>query len=354
MIADKIKVLITDDSLLFRNVLKNELSKDMNIEVVGMAVDPIDAMAKIKALNPDIITLDIEMPKMDGLTFIKKLMAESPRKVVLVSSMNISVFDALQSGAVDFVKKPDMSSSNDLQSFIRELKTKIKIASIAKLVTYKSPKKEGLKGETVKTDTSKIQLANLIKSSTRKVIAIGASTGGTEATLKILKELPKDVPGILVTQHMPPGFTKMYADRLNKVCSMEVREAANGERLQNGLALIAPGDRHMRLMKDEKGYYVTCREGEKVSGHCPSVDVLFNSVAETAGKNAVGIILTGMGRDGAQGLMNMKKAGAYTIGQDEKSSVVYGMPMVAYNIGAVAVQASIENIADILIRHLNR
>jgi two-component system chemotaxis response regulator CheB len=357
MIAEKIKVLITDDSLLFRNVLKNELSKDSSIEVVGMAVDPIDAMEKIKTLNPDIITMDIEMPKMDGLTFIKKLMAEHPVKVVLVSSMNISVFDALQSGAVDFVKKPAMSSDNDLDIFIRELKTKIKIASIAKLVTYKNTKKEPVVEtvETVETAGSTVaRLSGLIKSSAKRVIAIGASTGGTEATLKILKELPEDTPGIVVTQHMPPGFTKMYADRLNKICIMEVREAVNGDRVETGVVLIAPGDMQMKLMKDGKGYYVSCKPGEKVSGHCPSVDVLFNSVAEAAGKNSTGIILTGMGKDGAQGLMNMKKAGAYTIGQDEKSSVVYGMPMVAYNIGAVAVQASIENIADILIRHLNK
>jgi len=350
MIAKKIKVLITDDSLLFRNVLKNQLSKDSGIEVVGMAVDPIDAMEKIKVLNPDIITLDIEMPKMDGLTFIKKLMAEHPVKVVLVSSMNISVFDALQSGAVDFVKKPTMSSGNEVDIFIRELITKIKIASIAKLVTYKNTKKEAQVG----TVGSTARLSQLIKSSAKQVIAIGASTGGTEATLKVLKELPKDTPGIVVTQHMPPGFTKMYADRLDKICIMEVREAANGDRVETGVVLIAPGDNQMKLMKDDKGYYVSCKPGEKVSGHCPSVDVLFNSVAEAAGKNSVGIILTGMGKDGAQGLMNMKKAGAYTIGQDEKSSVVYGMPMVAYNIGAVAVQASIENIAEILIRHLNK
>lgn len=347
MIADKIKVLITDDSLLFRNVLKKELSNDSSIEIVGMAVDPMDAMEKVKVLNPDIITLDIEMPKMDGLTFIKKLMAEQPTKVVLVSSMNISVFDALQSGAVDFVKKPDMASGNDLHSFISELKTKIKIASIAKLVTYKNIKKE-VSGNSV------AGLAGIIKSSLRRVIAIGASTGGTEATLKILRELPVDFPGIVVTQHMPAGFTKMYADRLNKICSMEVKEASNGDRLERGVVLIAPGDKHMKLMKDEKGYYVSCKTGDKVSGHCPSVDMLFNSVAEIAGKNSVGIILTGMGKDGAQGLLNMKKAGAYTIGQDEKSSVVYGMPMVAYNIGAVAEQASIENIADILIRYLNK
>ncbi len=347
MIKNKIRVLITDDSILFRNVLKNELSKDQSIEIVGMAADPIEAMEKIKLLNPDILTLDIEMPKMDGLTFIKKLMSERPMKVVLVSSMNISVFDALQSGAVDFVRKPDMSSNNDLQSFIQELKTKIKIASIAKLVNY-----QGLtKAKDIKEEPKKIILT--AKLETSKIIAIGASTGGTEAILKILKELPATAPPILITQHMPPGFTKMYAERLNRICSMEVREAADGDRVKKGLALVAPGDKHMRLRKDEEGYYVECKKGEKVSGHCPSVDVLFDSVAEIAGKKAVGIILTGMGKDGASGLMNMKKAGAFTIGQDEKTSVVYGMPMVAYNIGAVQVQAPIDAISSILFKYLN-
>ena len=367
MITEKIRVLITDDSLLFRNVLKNELNSDRNIEVIGTAVDPIDAMEKIKSLNPDIITLDVEMPKMDGLTFIKKLMIEHPMKVVLVSSMNINVFDALQSGAVDFVKKPDMSADNELQLFFRELKTKIKIASIAKLVTFKKvkiqevPIEDVVKTEEPKQEIKEVkevkeikEIKGILKPITRKIIAIGASTGGTEATLKILKEIPKDFPGILVTQHMPAGFTKMYADRLNKICTIEVREAADGDRIENGLALIAPGDMHMRLKKDTKGYYVSCKTGDKVSGHCPSVDVLFSSVAETAGKNSVGIILTGMGKDGAQGLMNMKKSGAYTIGQDEKSSVVYGMPMVAFNIGAVDIQASIENIANLLIKQLNK
>lgn len=340
MIINKIKVLITDDSLLFRNVLKKELSEDPHIEVVGMAVDPVDALEKIKTLKPDILTLDVEMPKMSGLVFLKKLMEENPLKVVLVSSMNISVFDALHAGAVDFVKKPDMSSKNDLPMFFREIRTKIKVASIAKLVPFTSAKISGTK--------------KLEKISTSKVIAIGASTGGTEATLTILKSLPADMPGILVTQHMPAGFTKMYADRLNKICDLEVREAIDGDRVEKGLVLIAPGDKQMKLAKDERGYYVSCKIGEKVSGHCPSVDVLFNSVAENAGKNSVGIILTGMGKDGAQGLLNMKKTGAFTVGQDEKSSVVYGMPMVAFNIGAVMVQADVEDIAEILIKHLNK
>lgn len=345
MKRDKIKVLIIDDSLLFRGILRKQLGEDEGIEVIGSATDPIDALNKIEKLNPDILTLDVEMPKMNGLVFLKKIMAENPVKVVLVSSMNISVFDALHTGAVDFVKKPDMSSENDVANFFRELKTKIKVASVAKIKTTHAAKK---------IDLSSIANSKINISSAKKVIAIGASTGGTEATLEILRDLPKETPGILVTQHMPAGFTKMYADRLNKICNMEVREAKNGDRVEAGLVLIAPGDNQMKVLKDERGYFVSCRPGEKVSGHCPSVDVLFNSVAEAAGKNAVGIILTGMGKDGAAGLLNMKKSGSYTIGQDKESSVVYGMPMVAFNIGAVMVQATIEDIADILIKYLNK
>ncbi len=340
----KIKVLITDDSLLFRNILKQELSKDSLIEIVGMAVDPIDAQEKIDQLKPDIVTLDVEMPKMNGITFLKKLMKESPIKVVLVSSLNISVFDALDAGAVDFVKKPDMGIQNELNSFFLELRSKIKIAHIARLRTNIPINIEKLPISSIKLETL----------STQKIIAIGASTGGTEATLEILKKLPKEVPGILVTQHMPPGFTKMYADRLNRICQMEVREAVNGDRLTNGLALIAPGDKQMRLAKDAKGYFVRCLEGEKVSGHCPSVDVLFESVAKAAGKNSIGIILTGMGKDGANGLLNMRKEGAYTIGQDQGSCVVYGMPKVAFEIGAVQIQSPIADIADVLIKQLNK
>lgn len=354
MSKNKISVLITDDSYLFRNVLKNELNKDPHIEVIDTAVDPIDAMEKIRILNPDIITLDIEMPKMDGLTFLKKLMVEHPMKVVLVSSMNISVFEALKLGAVDFVSKPNMSSDNDLQTFIKELKTKIKVASIAKLVSFKGSIQKKSKDEVLNKTIENISKKNKpIKVSTDTIVAIGASTGGTEATLKVIKELPKNFPPLLIAQHMPAGFTKMYADRLNRICNIEVREAVHGDRVKPGLALVAPGEKQMELKKDNQGYYVDCTSIEKVSGHCPSVDVLFNSVADLAGNNSVGIILTGMGKDGAAGLLNMKKAGSYTIGQDEKTSVVYGMPMVAYNIGAVMVQAPIEEIFEILTKHLN-
>lgn len=345
----KIKVLITDDSLLFRNVLKQELSKDSLIEIVGMAIDPIDAEEKINKLKPDIVTLDVEMPKMNGITFLKKLMKENPTKVVLVSSLNISVFDALDAGAVDFVKKPDMTAQNELNTFFLELRSKIKIAHIARLKS-----RIPVSTETSVEKPSIISTIKLEPASTQRVIAIGASTGGTEATLEILKNLPKETPGILVTQHMPPGFTKMYADRLNKICQMEVREAVNGDRLTTGLALIAPGDKQMRLAKDAKGYFVRCLEGEKVSGHCPSVDVLFESVSKAAGANAIGIILTGMGRDGASGLLLMKNAGAYTIGQDQASCVVYGMPKVAYEIGAVQIQSPISDISNVLIKQLNK
>ncbi|HOG62156.1 MAG TPA: CheB methylesterase domain-containing protein [Sedimentibacter sp.] len=185
-----------------------------------------------------------------------------------------------------------------------------------------------------------------------KIIVIGASTGGTEAIIKILKELPEDFPPILIAQHMPIGFTKMYADRLNKICKMEVREALDGDRIKQGVVLIAPGDKHMVLKKDDKGYYVSCKKGDKINGYCPSIDLLFNSAAKIAGNKSVGIILTGMGKDGAEGLLNMKKAGAYTIGQDESTSAVYGMPMAAFNIGAVTVQAKLEDIFEILTKHL--
>lgn len=366
MSLQKIKVLIIDDSLLFRNVLKQELSKDPRIDIVGMAVDPIDAEDKIKDLNPDIITLDVEMPRMNGITFLKKLMKENPLKVVLVSSLNISVFDALDAGAVDFVKKPDMSSKNELANFYYELIGKIKIAHIAKLrirtsetfSTATSPSSStpvaSASSQTTVVKTPILPKLNLGLTSTQQIIAIGASTGGTEATLEILKSLPKDVPGILITQHMPPGFTKMYADRLNKLCQMEVREAVNGDRLTTGLALVAPGDKQMRLAKDAKGYFVRCLGEEKVSGHCPSVDVLFESVSKTAGANAIGVILTGMGKDGADGLLKMRTEGAFTIGQDQASCVVYGMPKVAYEVGGVQIQSPVSEIANILIKQLNK
>jgi len=333
----RIKVLVIDDSLLFREMVAQGLGKDSGIEVVGTAADPFMARDKILDLEPDVLTLDVEMPRMDGIQFLKKLMPQYPLPVVMVSSVSEHVFDALNAGAVDFVTKPEVNGQRNLDSFINELIIKIKIASMAKVGHLKK-------------DYAAIQQAGTIGSpSNNRIIAIGASTGGTEAIYKIIHALPRDMPGIVVVQHMPPVFTAMYAQRLNNSCQMEVKEAQNGDVITPGKVLIAPGgDYHMRINRKGNSYIVECISGEKINGHCPSVDVLFNSVAEKAGANGIGVILTGMGYDGAKGLLNMKKAGAMTIGQDEQSSIVYGMPKVAYDIGAVRKQAPLGNIPQLL------
>ncbi len=341
---EKIRVLIVDDSLLFRKVLIDNLSQNPNIEVIGYAVDAFDAERKIPLLKPDVVTVDVEMPRLSGIDFVKKLLPIYTVPVILVSSLNLNVFEALSAGAVDFVRKPDMSSGNSSSTFLNTLISKIFIASRAKIkVPQASP-------VVSKNSLNNGKLFSLNAYNT--VIAIGASTGGTEATLQVLKNLPPDTPGILVTQHMPEGFTKMYADRLNRLCQMNVKEAQSGDAIERGQVLIAPGDLQMKVVKIGSRYSVNCYSGEKVSGHRPSVDVLFQSIADTAGPNSVGIIMTGMGRDGADGLLGMKKKGAFTIGQDAESCVVYGMPMVAYNIGAVVTQTSCANISNVLLKHL--
>ncbi|MSS10394.1 MULTISPECIES: chemotaxis response regulator protein-glutamate methylesterase [Clostridia] len=345
--AKKIRVFIVDDSLLFRKVLIDTLSQNPNIEVIGYAVDAFDAERKIPLLKPDVVTVDVEMPMVNGIEFVKKLLPKHPVPVILVSSLNINVFDALSAGAVDFVRKPDMSSSNTASTFLNTLISKIFIASRAAIKVPVSPH------PLIEPGTSAMGKAALSMNASNTIIAIGASTGGTEATLQVLKDLPADTPGIVVTQHMPEGFTKMYADRLNRLCAMNVKEAQSGDTIERGQVLIAPGDLQMKVVKMGSRYTVNCYPGEKVSGHRPSVDVLFQSVADTAGASSVGIIMTGMGRDGAEGLLNMKKKGAFTIGQDEESCVVYGMPMVAYNIGAVTRQVSCGNIAGVLMKHLS-
>jgi two-component system, chemotaxis family, protein-glutamate methylesterase/glutaminase len=337
-----IKVLIVDDSLFFRTALQKALSNDSCIEVIGSAGSAQEAEKKIKELSPDVVTMDVEMPDMKGTDFLREVLPKNPLPVVLVSSLNIGIFEALDAGAVDFVKKPSIQNSSDFSLFCNELSVKIKIASCAKV-------------KKVESVLSSFPVPTLRAGGTSEhIIAIGASTGGTEATLEILKQLPADIPGIVVVQHMPAGFTKMYADRLNRICSFTVLEAQNGDRVKPGQALIAAGDKHMTLEKDFKGYYVKCAAGEKVSGHCPSVDVLFQSVAKTAGKDAMGIILTGMGKDGARGLLEMRNKGSFTIGQDKQSCVVYGMPMVAYDIGAVVKQVPCTGIASVIIQRLNK
>lgn len=330
VIKKRIKILIVDDSMLFRETLAKGLAADPNIEVVATAADPYAARDKIIEYEPDVMILDVELPRMNGIEFLKKLMPQYPIPVVVVSAVGENVFEALKAGAVDFVTKPGASFGKGLESLITELIVKIKIASTARVGHWKK-----------EADYSRIS-GNAGQHNKNRIIAIGASTGGTEAIFHVLKALPRDMPGIVIVQHMPPVFTKMYADRLNNSCLLEVKEAESGDRVLPGRVLLAPGDYHMKIKKAGDIYSVECFQGEKVNGHCPSVDVLFESVALQVGRNAIGVILTGMGNDGAKGLLSMRNRGARTIGQDEESCIVYGMPKVAYDIGAVEKQASLE------------
>ncbi len=309
------------------------LSSDPDIEVVATAGDPYEARDKIISSRPDVMTCDVEMPKMNGIEFIQRLMPQYPLPIIVVSSTSGTVFDAMDAGAVDFVGKPNPSLTGSVEKFISELIAKIKIAAHAKVHTLE----QGGQGKRI--------VGGAGIDGKGKIIAIGASTGGTEAIFSILKSLPEDVPGIVIVQHIPPNFSRMFAERLNNTTNFTVKEAKSGDYAERGQVLIAPGDRHMKVRRVGERYRVDCYEGEKVNGHCPSVDVLFESVAKEAGKNAVGVILTGMGYDGAKGLLSMRRMGARTIGQDEKSSIVYGMPKVAFNIGGVEKQASLDNMA---------
>ena len=340
----KIRVMVVDDSMFARSIIKNGLRKYDNIEVVGEAVNAVDARRKLPQLRPDVMTLDVEMPGMSGIDFVKSILPEHPIPIILVSSLNLRVFDALAVGAVDFVRKPEGGGQGATDRFIEALANKIVVASCARV---RRPRlAQGM------ASAHPVALTGLT-SAREIIIGLGASTGGTEATLEVLRQLPANTPGIVVVQHMPPGFTKMYADRLNRICSLTVKEAEHGDVIERGRVLIAPGDKQMRVVRTGNKYTVSCLKGEKVSGHCPSVDALFYSMAQNVRCHMVGIIMTGMGSDGAKGLLEMRKHGAYTIGQNKESSVVYGMPMVAYDIGAVTQQASCESIASVLVRHLS-
>lgn len=340
----KIRVMVVDDSMLARHIIQSGLSRFPNIEVVGEAINAMDARKKLPVLNPDVMTLDVEMPGMNGIDFVKEILPVHPIPIILVSSLNLRVFDAMAVGAVDFVRKPDTNDGND--RFFEALANKIVVASCARVrrplirpnMTAKRPSALSLKVGAAPTEV---------------IIGLGASTGGTEATLAVLRRLPANIPGMVIVQHMPPGFTKMYAERLDRICKMKVKEAEHGDEIVRGQVLIAPGDKQMRVVRNGTRYTVSCMPGEKVSGHCPSVDALFHSMAENVRCHMVGIIMTGMGSDGAKGLLEMRKKGAYTIGQDKESCVVYGMPMVAHNIGAVMQQAPCESIANVLVRHLS-
>jgi two-component system chemotaxis response regulator CheB len=324
------------------------LSKGMkrfhDINVVGVAVNPFDAKDKIALLKPDVVTLDVEMPRMDGVKFLRGLMSQHPIPVVVISSLRDSVFDAMNAGAIDFIPKPD-NLNGGRDAFLHDVAAKVRIAAGVKFAFRRNEPKD--------IDLPPLELC--APANPASVVAIGASTGGTEALFSILTKYGANVPGFVIVQHMPEGFTKLFAQRLDAASHLEAMEAEDGDEVKPGRVLIAPGGRHMRLRKADtgKGYSVELASDAKVSGHIPSVDVLFESVAEVAGPDAIGVILTGMGSDGADGLKKIRDAGGYTIGQDERSSVVYGMPMAAYKKGSVMIQLSLYRIPDEIIRRLD-
>jgi two-component system, chemotaxis family, protein-glutamate methylesterase/glutaminase len=338
-----IKVLVVDDSAIVRKIFTEELSREPGIEVVGTAPDPYVARDKIVALKPDVITLDIEMPRMDGITFLKKLMKYHPLPVIIVSSLTSEggklALEAVESGAVEVLSKPGAAYTvGDMKQQLAD-----KIRAAARVRVPKGDNGAMAQGGSVAVPSRALQ------QTTNKVIAVGASTGGTEALKKVLARFPPTVPGIVVVQHMPPNFTTAFAERLNGLCAIEVKEAQDGDAVLPGRALIAPGNYHMLLRRSGARYYVAVKTGPMVCHQRPSVDVLFNATAEYAGSNAVGVILTGMGSDGAAGMLKMREAGARTIGQDEASCVVYGMPKEADRVGAVERVVPLERVADEVI-----
>jgi two-component system, chemotaxis family, protein-glutamate methylesterase/glutaminase len=329
-----VRVLIVDDSALIRQLLTTLLSSDPEIEVVGSASDPFVARERIKALNPDVVTLDIEMPNMDGLTFLRKIITLRPMPVVMISTLtqagaNITL-EALEIGAVDFIAKPTHDLTNSMASIAAEIQAKIKVAAHARVGGHRG---------------AKFIRPSRQASSAAKIIAIGASTGGVEALKLVLSGMPAGSPPILITQHMPPRFTASFAERLNKECPMTISEAVHDELVEPGHVYIAPGSHHLELAHVAGHYRCRLSDGPPVSGHRPSVDFLFRSVARVAGRIAVAAILTGMGKDGAEGLMELRNAGAITLGQDEASSLIYGMPRVAFERGAVMRQFPLSQIA---------
>ncbi len=352
--GEKIKVLIVDDSAVMRKMLTDALSVSKQIEVVGTALDPIIAADKIKRLNPDVITLDIEMPRMDGLTFLSKLMQWRPMPVLMVSAVTVEgaekTMKALKAGAFDFIPKPTAEDMNRWDDFAAGLVDKV-------IAAARSVKKKPILFESMRVEQKYNADVILPRRNeyrpgvqSESLIAIGASTGGTEVIADILSSLPEDVPGILVVQHMPEKFTEAFANRVNGLSKIFVKEGADGDRVMRGSALIAPGNRHMLLKRDAKGYYVEINDGLPVNRHRPSVDVMFRSVAGLCGPTATGILLTGMGADGADGLLEMKESGSYTIAQDEDSSVVFGMPREAIKRGAAEAVMNPVSIVQFIVK----
>lgn len=354
--SKKIRVLIVDDSAVVRQTLTSILQTDPKIEVMDTAGDPYYAAKIIQNEVPDVITLDIEMPRMDGLTFLRKIMRQHPIPVVIISSLTaegtLTALQALEYGAVEIITKPQLGTKEFLEESTIRLCDVVKAAAKANLKLRKPPVSpiEVMPKLSADAVLSKSYAHSMIKT-TEIVIAVGASTGGTEALAVFLKALPNDCPGIVIVQHMPEMFTKTFAERLNDDCRINVREAVNGDSILRGVALIAPGNKHMLVKRSGAKYYVEVIDGPLVNRHRPAVDVLFRSTAQYAGSNAIGIIMTGMGDDGAKGLLEMKEAGALTIAQDEKSCVVFGMPKEAIKLDAVDKILPLEQIATFILKH---
>ena len=344
-----VRVLIVDDSALVREILATGLNSDPGIEVVGTATDPFNARDKILQLKPDVMTLDVEMPKMDGVEFLHQLMPQHPIPVIMVSALTERgrkiTLEALEFGAVDFVTKPKSDVANGLQKMMQVLAAKVKMAATANVSHWKRRQR---------SEPPAQRQARPLTASTNQVIVIGASTGGTEAIREVLSRLPVNTPGVVITQHMPGGFTNMFAQRMDEISAMQVREAQDGDSVIPGRVLIAPGGMHMSIVRSGGSYRVKCQDGPKVNGHKPSVEVLMKSAATALGRHAIGVMLTGMGGDGAQGLLAMRQAGARTLAQDEATSVVFGMPRVAWECGAAEKLVPLQNIADTVVKWLNR
>ena len=350
-----IKVLIVDDSALVRQLLTEIFNSDPEINVVGTAQDPYDAREKIKKLNPDVLTLDVEMPKMDGITFLTNLMRLRPMPVVMISSLTEKgadvTFEALELGAVDFVSKPKIDVSVGLKEYSDEICEKVKTAANAKVSAISDRRNKLDVAPKLSADAVLQKRSGPSKlKTTEKIIALGASTGGTEAIKEVLVRMPADSPGMVISQHIPEAFSKPFAERMDKNSAMTVFEATDGQQILQGHVYIAPGNRHLIVERSGARYICRLNDGPAVNRHKPSVDVMFRSVAQSVGANAVGVILTGMGADGAAGLKEMLENGAKTLVQDEKSSVVWGMPGEAYKMGAASDQYPLEQIAKELLK----
>lgn len=339
-----VRVLVVDDSAVIRQLLTGLLSEDPEIQVVGSAPDPFVARERIKELNPDVITLDVEMPNMNGVEFLKKIMTLRPMPVVMISTLTQVgaeiTLEALEIGAVDFVPKPVHNVAAELAKIQGDLQTKVKAAARSR-VTARHMARSMVR--------PKAQPRTMSASVRERIVLIGASTGGVEALKEVLMGLPANCPPILITQHMPERFTAAFAERLNRECPMKVSEAKHNELVEAGHVYIAPGSHHLELIRHQGKYMTALNDGPNVSGHRPSVDVLFKSGAKVAGPAAVGVILTGMGKDGAEGMLEMRQAGAFTLGQDEASALIYGMPRVAFERGGVARQKPLSQMADAII-----